>query len=161
RDLARRGEVALPAELKAVTASAPLDEPARAALDADLLQGHCGMLGGERLVGMRWAQRARDAAMWLSLQEAAAAARPAVLLAGNGHVRLDYGVPQLARRLHPGARLVSVGFVDGAAKVAGAPYSHVWVTPAPAGRGEPCEGMKSLTPPQPSQPTPAGAAGAP
>lgn len=141
RDVARRGEVALPAELAAVTARAPLEEAGRAALDADLVQGHCGMLAGERLVGMRWAQRARDAAMWLSLQAAAAEARPAVLLAGNGHVRLDYGVPQLARQAQPGARLVSVGFVDAGRAVQGAPYSYVWLTPAPAGRGDPCAGM--------------------
>jgi uncharacterized iron-regulated protein len=140
RQIARQGEAALPAELKAVTTPAPLDEAAGKALDADLVQGHCGMLGGERLVGMRWAQRARDAAMWLSLREAAALGKPAVLLAGNGHVRLDYGVPQLAGQ----ARLLSVGFVDSGAKVQGAPYSYVWLTAAPAGRGDPCEGMKQM-----------------
>lgn len=145
RQVARQGEAALPAELKAVTATAPLDEAAAQALDADLVQGHCGMLGGERLVGMRWAQRARDAAMWLSLKEAKSPTGPAVLLAGNGHVRLDYGVPQLARQDQPTASVLSVGFVDAAAKVQkSAPYSYVWLTPAPAGRGDPCEGLKQM-----------------
>lgn len=144
RQVARQGESALTPELAAVIRPATLAESAQAALDADLVQGHCGMLAGERLVGMRWAQRARDAAMWLSLRDAAAQARPSVLLAGNGHVRLDYGVPQLARREQPAARLVSVGFVDGGRAVQGAPYSYVWVTPAPAGRGDPCEGLKEM-----------------
>lgn len=149
RQVARQGEAALPPELKTVTASAPLDAAAAQALDADLVQGHCGMLGGERLAGMRWAQRARDAAMWLSLKEAAALGRPAVLLAGNGHVRLDYGVPQLARQDQPAARLLSLGFVESASPQQGAPYDYVWITAAPSGRGDPCAGM-----PLPTVPTP-------
>lgn len=159
RQVARQGESALTPELAAVTRPAPLAESAQAALDADLVQGHCGMLAGERLVGMRWAQRARDAAMWLSLREAAGRARPVVLLAGNGHVRLDYGVPQLARQAQPGTKLLSVGFVDAGSLRAGAPYSYVWVTPAPAGRGDPCEGMKEMM--NKSGSMPAAAASAP
>ncbi len=149
RQVARQGEAALPLELKTVTTSAPLDAAAAQALDADLVQGHCGMLGGERLAGMRWAQRARDAAMWLSLKEAAALGRPAVLLAGNGHVRLDYGVPQLARQDQPAARLLSLGFVESTSPLQGAPYDYVWITAAPSGRGDPCAGMQL-----PAVPTP-------
>lgn len=156
RQVARQGEAALPPELKAVTTSAPLDAAAAHALDADLVQGHCGMLGGERLAGMRWAQRARDAAMWLSLKEAAALGRPAVLLAGNGHVRLDYGVPQLARQDQPAARLLSLGFVESTSPLQGAPYDYVWITAAPSGRGDPCAGMPlpTVPTPPPSRPRP-------
>lgn len=156
RQVARQGEAALPPELKTVTTPAPLDAAAAQALDADLVQGHCGMLGGERLAGMRWAQRARDAAMWLSLKEAAALGRPAVLLAGNGHVRLDYGVPQLARQDQPAARLLSLGFVESASPLQGAPYDYVWITAAPSGRGDPCAGMQlpTVPTPPPSRPRP-------
>jgi len=145
REIARKGEAAQPADLRAVTGSAPLDAAGTQALDADLVQGHCGMLAGERLLGMRWAQRARDAAMWLSLQQAQAQAqgRPAVLLAGNGHVRRDYGVAQLIAAQQPAARLVSVGFLETGARTEGAPYHYVWITAAPA-REDACAGMREM-----------------
>lgn len=142
RQVAREGEAALPADLAPLLRAAPLSEEGQAALDDDLIQSHCGMLAGPRLVGMRWAQRVRDAALWTTLQQAASHGRPSVLLAGNGHVRDDYGVPQLARQLQPGARVVSVGFVDGTAAVASQPYAYVWQTAAPAGRSDPCEAFK-------------------
>lgn len=144
RELARKGESALPQDLRAVTHAAPLDEAGAKALEADLVQGHCGMLAGERLVGMGWAQRARDAAMWLSLQAAAQAqGKPAVLVAGNGHVRLDYGVAQLIAAKQPAARVASVGFVETGAKTQGSPYHYVWITAAPA-REDACAGMREM-----------------
>mgnify|MGYP006201562501 CR=1 FL=1 len=42
---------------------------------------------------------------------------PAVLLAGNGHVRLDYGVGQLFAALRPQARVLSVGFLEAGERV--------------------------------------------
>lgn len=140
RQVARNGEAALPAEFAPLLHEAPLGDTARAALDADLARSHCGMLAGERLAGMRWAQRLRDASMWTELRQAAAShGRPAVLLAGNGHVRDDYGVPQLARQQQPAARVASVGFIDGGALPAAQPYAYVWQTAAPTGRSDPCE----------------------
>ncbi|MCX2860404.1 ChaN family lipoprotein [Paucibacter sp. PLA-PC-4] len=144
RELARKGESALPDDLRAVTRAAPLDAAGAKALDTDLVQGHCGMLAGERLVGMGWAQRARDAAMWLSLQAAAQAqGKPAVLVAGNGHVRRDYGVPHLIAAQQPAARVASVGFVETGAKTQGLPYHYVWITAAPA-REDACAGMREM-----------------
>ncbi|MBK1691960.1 ChaN family lipoprotein [Ectothiorhodospira mobilis] len=72
----------------------------------DILEAHCGYLPAERVGGMVQAQRARDAVMARALQELAA--RPAVLIAGNGHVRRDYGVPFYL----PGDRVLSVGFLE-------------------------------------------------
>ncbi len=138
RQIARGGEAAMPGELAALTSAAPLGAAAQAALEADLVRGHCGQLAGPRLEGMLWAQRARDASMWLALREAAGA--PAVLLAGNGHVRLDYGVGQLIANQHPAATVVSVGFVEPGVVTEGAPYTHLWITP-PAERKNPCEGF--------------------
>jgi hypothetical protein len=79
-----------------------------------------------------------------------------VLLAGNGHVRLDYGVPQLARQDQPAARLLSLGFVESASPLQGAPYDYVWITAAPSGRGDPCAGMQlpTVPTPPPSRPQP-------
>lgn len=144
REVARKGEAALPEDLKMVALAAPLGEVGRSALDADLVQGHCGMLAGERLDSMRWAQRARDAAMWLALQQVAQVqGRPAVLVAGNGHVRTDYGVAQLIAALQPAARVASVGFVETGAKREGAPYTYVWITAAPP-REDACAGMREM-----------------
>ncbi len=137
RRIAREGEAALPEELAALLRAAPLDDAAQAHLDADLLDGHCGHLSAARLPAMRLAQRARDAAMAAALR--ASGGRPAVLLAGNGHVRSDYGVP----RLLAGRRLASVGFVEAGQAVAGAPYTHLWFTAGPE-RGDPCVGMPAL-----------------
>jgi len=79
-------------------------------------------------------RRARDAALWLAL--ATSGGRPAVLLAGNGHVRLDHGVPQIAQASSAGLRLVSVGFGALGDAPAG-PYSVLWLTPVQPGP-DPC-----------------------
>lgn len=143
RQLARAGGAALPAELGLVLDAAPLATAAKAALDEDLVAGHCGLLPASRLGGMRSAQRARDASMWLALRDAGT--RPAVLVAGNGHVRTDFGVPQLAAAQRPQARVVSVGFLETGADPAAAPYTYVWIT-ARAERGDPCAGMPAMAP---------------
>jgi len=140
RAIARQGGAALPADLAALLAAAPLDAAAQAALDADLQRGHCGQLPAARLPAMRLAQRARDAAMAQALL--ASGGRPAVLLAGNGHVRSDYGVPRLLAAQRPGARWLAVGFVDDGADLApgAAPYTHLWRTAAPV-RSDACAGF--------------------
>jgi uncharacterized iron-regulated protein len=139
RQVAREGPQALPEELRPIVTAAPLAPAAQAALDADLVSGHCGQLDGPRLEGMRSAQRLRDASMWAALRDAAK--RPAILLAGNGHVRLDYGVPQVIAATQPGAKVVSVGFLEIGAPVPGQPYTHVWVTPGVA-REDACAAMR-------------------
>lgn len=138
RRIAREGEPALPPALAAVLQAAPLGAAAQAVLDADLVAGHCGQLPPARLPGMRWAQRARDASMALALEEARA--RPALLLAGNGHVRLDHGVGQLLAARHPQARLVSVAFAEPGASVAELSCTHLWITRS-VEREDPCAGM--------------------
>jgi uncharacterized iron-regulated protein len=75
----------------------------------------------------------------------AAGDRPALLLAGTGHVRTDHGVPTLLRALRPGMRLVAVGFIDGAPQ-RDAPYTHQWLTAAPPGREDPCAGFSLPAP---------------
>jgi uncharacterized iron-regulated protein len=145
RRIAREGESAWPPALAALLRRAPLSPQGQAALDDELLQGHCGQLPAARLPAMRAAQRARDAAMAQALLAAhAAGARPAVLVAGNGHVRNDYGVGQLLAALAPTLSVLSVEFAESGAApdapddaAAGAVTSHRWVTP-PASRDDPC-----------------------
>lgn len=146
RRIAREGLAVVPPDLAAVIAQAPLDVTARQTLDATLVASHCGHLPASRIEPMRWAQRARDAAMWQALQ--ACGGRPAVLLAGNGHVRRDHGVPQLIAALRPDARLVCVGLIEtgDAPEVldAGrhAPYTHAWITPG-VDREDPCKTFRA------------------
>ncbi|NDY90270.1 ChaN family lipoprotein [Ideonella livida] len=158
RRIAREGEAALPPALAASLARAPLSGGALASLQAALVQGHCGQLPVARLPAMVAAQRARDAAMGQSLLAAwDAGARPAVLVAGNGHVRTDWGVPVWLRAQRPGLRVLSVVMSEvgegesnhplpgtlppQAPGSEGAAADLLWLAPAPAGREDPCQGL--------------------
>ncbi len=146
RQIARDGPSAWPAELRERLDAVPLSADAQAALDRDLLDGHCGHLSAARLPAMRAAQRARDASMALALQ--ASGGRPAVLVAGNGHVRTDQGVALLLRALPGRPQVLCVGFGEPGWSTAGAPYTHLWITP-PVRRGDPCAGFR-MPPPRPA-----------
>lgn len=139
RAIVREGRRAIPAELAEIVAASPLTATMAAALDAELLRSHCGQVPAAMIPGLRLAQQTRDAAMFSALGQAAG--RPAVLLAGNGHVRTDYGVPRLLRHYRPSSRLVSIAFVEeGAAMLPdepAAPYDYLWIT-EPASRTDPC-----------------------
>ncbi len=139
RDIARGGLDApgLDAKLAETLRQAQTRDAAALAVHvADIRDSHCGMLP-ERLLGnFALAQYARDDAMARSLQIAHLTGARAVLIAGNGHARRDVGVPlHLARRL-PGAKVLSVGLLEGAAE-GPAPFDHVWRTTG-VERGDPC-----------------------
>lgn len=115
----------------------------------EVVQGHCGMLPAFMHQGMATAQIARDAMMaWLIRQAMAdtssagqgsgKTARPLVLLAGNGHVRKDQGVP---RWLNQGD-LLTVGFTE--APAAQAEYDENIVV-RPAQRPDPCDALRSMS----------------
>jgi len=92
-------------------ARAPLDDAARALLDRELVDGHCGQLPASMVPGMRAAQTARDASMTRALLLASATG-PAWLIAGNGHVRGDVAVPRILRRVAPDKSVVAVGLLE-------------------------------------------------
>jgi uncharacterized iron-regulated protein len=103
-----------------------------------ILASHCGMLNEAQARRMASAQVARDQFMARLLSEHAQ--RGAVLLAGNGHVRNDVGVPAW---LAPAVRQRSVGIGMLENGEAGAEvYDHVITTAAPAARADPCAGMR-------------------
>ncbi len=140
REIARRGLAAVAADqpLSSLLAQ-PLPPAAQARLDHALREGHCNLLPEAALPGMRLAQRARDAHMALRLY--AAGRQEAILIAGNGHVRRDFGVPFYLRQIEPRADIVSVGLlaVDKlpmAAQLAREPnfqaYDYLWLTPRTA-----------------------------
>ena len=120
------------------------------ALRQDIAEGHCGALPSTVVPKLAAAQRERDAAMAQALVDAATP-DGAILIAGNGHVRADLGVPVY---LHaPGLRdanapTVSVGFIevtpaaradDPRALAAEHPgFDYLWLT-APVTRDDPCK----------------------
>jgi uncharacterized iron-regulated protein len=101
-------------------------------LQDELVESHCGEMPPEVLAGMSRVQRARDAMMADRLAVASGKAG-GILIAGNGHVRKDRGVPWYLARLKPGARVVSVALLEVRDEVGRAPadlpYDYVWFTP--------------------------------
>jgi uncharacterized iron-regulated protein len=118
---------------------APLDADWQAAQEREIDAGHCGTLPRTLWPGMARAQAARDAQMAHALREHAS--RGALLLAGNGHVRRDLGVPRWLSSLPP-ARVLSVGYVEtGTEEIGPRQYDAVVVT-ARVERGDPCASLR-------------------
>ena len=98
--------------------------------------GHCGALPSSLWPRMARAQLARDAVMAQALRDHAA--RGAVLLAGNGHVRRDIGVPRWLEWGGEPGRVVVIGFVEaGDDATRAAAFDAVVRAPA-AERADPC-----------------------
>lgn len=78
------------------------------ALQTELVDSHCGVMPEGMMRPMGLVQRARDAVMAAALLESDVG-DGAVLIAGNGHVRADRGVP---RYLEPETNVLSIGIVE-------------------------------------------------
>jgi uncharacterized iron-regulated protein len=96
------------AAVSALHLDQPLPDAARRKLEQVIDEGHCGEAPRNILPGMVAAQRARDAIMAQALQAHA----PAVLIAGNGHVRRDFGVPLYLARYPQGDDVRVAGFIE-------------------------------------------------
>jgi len=110
----------------------PAAPAVQAALERDIIDGHCGKAPEPKLLaGMVEAQRARDAHM-------ASVLRPgSVLIAGAGHARRDRGVALYLRD----DAVMSMAFVEVEASDADrASYDYLWFTPR-AQRDDPCAGL--------------------
>jgi uncharacterized iron-regulated protein len=143
------------APLRARLDAAPWTEAQARELRDDIVAGHCGMLPEKAVPRLVLAQRMRDAAMAQALVDDATP-DGAILIAGNGHVRADLGVPVYLRAGQPsdlGSRIVTVGFVEVNAGdahaadlarevVAAHPgFDYLWLTPA-IPRPDPCEAFR-------------------
>ena len=114
-------------------------------MSESIVQGHCGKLPTDVVPRIARAQRARDAAMAQAVLDVATR-DGTILLAGNGHVRKDIGVPVY---LPPGAVSVSVGLIEttpedrrtpGALRTLAAAhpgFDYLWFT-VTAERSDPC-----------------------
>ena len=130
-------------------------------LHDEIADSHCGQLPASVVPRLVLAQRIRVAAMAQALVDDATR-HGAILIAGNGHVRADLGVPVY---LHaPGLPdasppSVSVGFVEVTAEEARQPdfprgladpgaFDYLWIT-AKATRDDPCADFTMPTPAKP------------
>ncbi|MDZ7812149.1 MAG: ChaN family lipoprotein [Ideonella sp.] len=145
KDMAKRvvreGTGILSPALQAWIANSPLTPAALADLEHQLRASHCQTLPERLLPGMVHAQRARDAAMADTMAKAwRLGHRPVVLMAGNGHTRRDWGVPQMLQQRLPHATCLSVALSeDGNVPTAASAqaYDLLWPTP-PAARPPSC-----------------------
>lgn len=113
RALSRDGVEALdPALVERLGLGTPLPEEQRLAIESEIVEGHCGHAPAKALPRMVLVQRARDAQMASALREAAGAGDGAVLIAGNGHVRRDHGVPARLLEQDPFARAATVSILE-------------------------------------------------
>ncbi len=117
----------VPADIAAVQAS-------------EIADSHCGMIDAAMAGRMVGAQVARDQFMARAIE--ANAARGAVLIAGNGHVRRDVGVPRWLNA-DTRARSLAIGLLEPGDPNASA-FDVVLTTPAQA-RADPCEAMRAPT----------------
>jgi len=110
----------------------------KALLEQAVDQGHCGQLPPALVPRMAQAQVARD--VWMAAQLQQHAARGAVLLAGNGHVRRSAGVPHWLRQL--GLQDVQVvGYEEEGAEVRPGDYDQLRRVPVHP-RPDPCAGLR-------------------
>ncbi|MBI1417740.1 MAG: hypothetical protein GC146_11005 [Limimaricola sp.] len=105
---------------------------------------HCGMLPSSMLPGMVEAQRLRDAHFaQVALQALDDTGGPVVVITGDGHARKDWGIPAMIHAARPDVTVFSLGQLeDGATtdpNLDTPPFDQVLTSPAPTGRGNPCE----------------------
>ena len=110
-----------------------------ASAQAALIEGsHCGQIDAATARRMSSAQVARDQAMARLVQQHAA--RGVVLIAGNGHVRRDIGVPRwLDDALR--ARVQVIGQLELGDEAPAKAFDTVFTT-APQRRDDPCAAMR-------------------
>jgi uncharacterized iron-regulated protein len=123
-----------PAALGRLHLDAPIAPDWETAQEHEIAIGHCNQLPPTLLPRMAAAQFARDAVMAETV--AAHADHGLVMLAGDGHVRRDLGVP---RWLSPAlqSRVFAVGYLEKDTPAGHAAFDVAVITPA-ASRADPC-----------------------
>ena len=127
-----------------------LDNQSKDKLLNDLVVGHCGVVEEDFLSFMFKVQRLRDA----SLAHIASKVAPAIVIAGNGHVRRDYGVPQILKKIDPTSNIISIAFleIDELSDITDnnlikklfkdADTDYIWLTEAVSRVDDPCEQLR-------------------
>ena len=132
--------------MKIATAAASADLPPLPAAfiaehEASIARGHCDLLPAEALPGMARAQIARDRALADALRPYAE--RGVVLLTGNGHARIDLGVPHWLTA-DERSRSIAIGVLEQDSDDASEPARHfdAYLFTAPATRPDPCDELR-------------------
>jgi uncharacterized iron-regulated protein len=131
----------------------PLSDAMFATMAADIRNSHCGYASEKSVKAMVDVQRARDAQMAQSLI-AADDRDGAILVAGAGHVRNDYGIPVYLSAKSAGKQVITIVFLEVDNQMPEAhsyalsypngrlPFDYVWFTPR-VDEENPCEKFKS------------------
>lgn len=153
RKISREGSAFDPAQRRELGLDRPLPEAILARVATDIRNSHCGYGSEQSVNAMVTVQRARDAHMAHRLA-AGATADGAVLIAGSGHARNDYGVPIYLAATAPGKRVVSIAFIEveeskhepreytQPSPGSPAPFDYLWFTPR-VDNEDPCEKFKA------------------
>ena len=113
REVARNGVAALnPTLADRLRLAQPLAADLADDLLGELEASHCGLMPKSAFGNMATAQRYRDANMADVALAAAQARGSVVVLAGNGHIRTDRGVPYYLRSRAADRRIVAAAFVE-------------------------------------------------
>ena len=126
KELVAQGQAAMTLSMAKSYEQSTLPDLARARLEQDLVDGHCGKLPEKYLAPMKLVQRATDISMATAL---------------------DYGVPQVLFALDPSLKIATVGFYEKGTdraeliKSLAGRYDFVWLTDT-AQRSDPCEDFK-------------------
>jgi uncharacterized iron-regulated protein len=118
-----------------------LDADEQAQREAGQMAAHCDALPEHVLPGMVEAQRLRDAALTRAVVAALAeTGGPVVVIAGNGHVRTDWGMPAMLATALPDATVLSIGQLEAGTDV-DPPYD-LWIVTPVAERDDPCAAFR-------------------
>lgn len=113
KKVAKQGEAALPAEeRKRLGLDKPLPAASQDGLLDELEKSHCGLMPKTAFGNLAYAQRYRDASLADAALKAAERHGSAILLAGNGHVRGDRGVPWYIHARAPEKKIVTVLLIE-------------------------------------------------
>lgn len=113
------------------------DAEEQAARVAGMADAHCGALPENVLPRMVEAQRMRDAALArATLAAIEETGGPVAVITGNGHARIDWGVPSLLSAAAPSLDVVVLGQLE-EEPVGPQPYDF-WTVAPPPDRGDPC-----------------------
>ena len=140
-------------KLSKIVSSCKLDEGERKKLKSTLFRSHCNLINEKAVTHMEKAQRLRDAAMaYVAVKNA-----PSILIAGNSHVRADYGVSQILNVFFSNISKVSVSFIEISENMIQdseweptteilltSSTDYVWFTPE-IEREDPCESLKYMS----------------
>jgi uncharacterized iron-regulated protein len=111
----------------------PISADWRKAQESEIRTGHCNMLPDMMVPGMVDAQLARD--IWMAKLIRDQQPRDVVLIAGNGHVRKDIGVPRWLNTVGGKLTVKAIGYVEGGGMKA--QFDEVRSIPAQK-RADPC-----------------------